>query len=570
MLQTLFCRYHLHRAAVLAWSFAVACWFVSPNQSAIAQTDRENPPDTENLVAARCVALEFYVPALDAQTQPLVDSLRAEVRRRTGVAIRVYDLQAQPEAQPRLTQIAAAYRINQPDLPLLYGMNQVAQAQRSSDQCLQSLRRLLQMEVFVREGCSRCTHAKTYLPKLRRQFPALEVQILDVQQTPAANRRFQSLAQQQRVGGVSFPGFWVANRLTIGFDQNTPQRLESSLQRWTYECRVPLLGSVPKSPSTPAPVMRRRPGVPPVAALGLPRMWPVFLSGQVFDAPPPLPIPGGEDDPLGTSEADWPDMLQPLEPESPEMMEQDEIIEVPLFGRLDRRLMGMPLFTFAIGLVDGFNPCAMWVLLFLLSILVNLKDRRKILAVAGTFVVISGLAYFVFMAAWMNVLMLVGFLRWVQVLLATLAIVVGSIHIKDFFAFHKGVSLSIPESAKPGIYARVRKIVMAENVWGAIAGASVLAVLVNLIELLCTAGLPAMYTQILTLQGYPAWKNYAYLALYIVAYMLDDALMVGIVVFTLNKRKLQETQGRWLKLVSGLVVLALGFVLLLRPQWLGS
>lgn len=551
---------------VVAWIFGVVCWLVSTYPSAFAQDDDDGQ------VAARCVALEFYVPALDAQTQLLADSLRDEVKQRTGVAVRIYDLQSQPEAKARLAQIGRVFRIDQPDLPLLYGMNQVVQAQRSVDQCLQSLRRLLQMEVFVRPGCVRCTHAKAYLPKLRRQFPALDVQILDVLQTPAANRRFQSLAQQQRVGGVSFPGFWVANRLTIGFDQNTPQRLESSLQRWTYECRVPLLGTLPMSPSTATHGMRRHLSVPPVAALGLSRMWPVFLGGQGSDAPPPLPIAGGEaeDGPFGASEADWPDMLAPLEPDSPELMEQDEIIEVPLFGRLDRRLLGMPLFTFAVGLVDGFNPCAMWVLLFLLSILVNLKDRRKILAVAGTFVVISGLAYFVFMAAWMNVLMMVGFLRWVQVLLATLAIVVGCIHIKDFFAFHKGVSLSIPESAKPKIYARVRKIVMAENLWGAIAGASVLAVLVNLIELLCTAGLPAMYTQILTLQGYPAWKNYAYLALYIVAYMLDDALMVGIVVLTLSKSKLQETQGRWLKLVSGLVVLALGLVLLLRPQWLGS
>jgi uncharacterized membrane protein HdeD (DUF308 family) len=121
---------------------------------------------------------------------------------------------------------------------------------------------------------------------------------------------------------------------------------------------------------------------------------------------------------------------------------------------------------------------------------------------------------------------------------------------------------------EPGIYARVRRIVMAESLWGAIIGASVLAVLVNLVELLCTAGLPALYTQVLALREYPAWKNYAYLGLYILAYMFDDAVMVGIVVITLGKRRLQEREGRWLKLVSGLVVLALGLVLLLRPDWL--
>ncbi len=130
------------------------------------------------------------------------------------------------------------------------------------------------------------------------------------------------------------------------------------------------------------------------------------------------------------------------------------------------------------------------VLLFLLSVLINLRDRWKILAVAGTFVFISGAAYYAFMAAWLNVLLLVGFLRWVQVLLATLAIFVGLVNVKDFFAWKKGISLSIPESAKPGIYSRVRSIVMAESLVSAIVGATVLAVLVNFIELLCTAVCP--------------------------------------------------------------------------------
>lgn len=248
--------------------------------------------------------------------------------------------------------------------------------------------------------------------------------------------------------------------------------------------------------------------------------------------------------------------------------ERSSTVDLPIFGKIDVRRLGLPLFTIAIGLVDGFNPCAMWVLLFLLSILVTLKDRRKILAVAGTFVLISGLAYFAFMTAWLNVFLLVGYQRWAQVLLGLLAVFVGAVHIKDFFAFHKGVSLSIPDSAKPKIFERVRKIVNAENLFGAIVGASILAVLVNVVELLCTAGLPALYTQILTMRALPPWQNYAYLALYNVAYMFDDAMMVGLVVVTLGRHKMQERHGRWLKLVSGLVVFALGLLLLFRPRWL--
>ena len=79
----------------------------------------------------------------------------------------------------------------------------------------------------------------------------------------------------------------------------------------------------------------------------------------------------------------------------------------------------------------------------------------------------------------------------------------GAINVKDFFTFHKGIPLSIPEAAKPGLYSRVRRILQAENLPGALAGVIVLPVLVNMIELLCTAGFPVVYTHILMLQQLP-------------------------------------------------------------------
>ena len=246
----------------------------------------------------------------------------------------------------------------------------------------------------------------------------------------------------------------------------------------------------------------------------------------------------------------------------------EEAIDLPWFGRLDAGRLGMPLFTLAIGLIDGFNPCAMWVLLLLLSILVNLQDRGRILAIAGTFVAVSGAAYFAFMAAWLNVFEWIGMLRPVQIALGLLAVTIGLVHVKDFFAFHRGPSLSIPEAAKPGIYARIRRIVTAENLPAAVAGAFVLAVLVNMVELLCTAGLPALYTSILMQRDYATATRYGYLGLYILAYMFDDALMVAVVVGSLSRMRLQETGGRWLKLISGGVILGLGLVMLFQPSWL--
>lgn len=245
-----------------------------------------------------------------------------------------------------------------------------------------------------------------------------------------------------------------------------------------------------------------------------------------------------------------------------------EGIRTKWFGELRMRDLGLPLFTIAIGLLDGFNPCAMWVLLFLLSLLVNLQDRIKMALIAGTFVAVSGLLYFAFMAAWLNVFLLVGLSRAVQIGLGGIALLVGTVNVKDFFAWQWGVSLSISESAKPGFYSRVRNILQADSLLAALVGIVILAGLVNMIELLCTAGFPVLYTQILTLQELPTWEYYSYLGLYNLAYIFDDSLMVTIAVITLGHRKLQERAGRWLKLTSGLVMAALGAVLLLHPKWL--
>jgi len=210
----------------------------------------------------------------------------------------------------------------------------------------------------------------------------------------------------------------------------------------------------------------------------------------------------------------------------------------------------------------------MWVLLFLLSLLVRLRDRKRMALIAGTFVFVSGAVYYAFMAAWLNVFLAVGLSETVRLLLAGMALLIGVFNVKDFVAWGQGPSLSIPERAKPGLYARMRGVMNARALPASLLAVAALAVVVNFVELLCTAGLPAIYTAVLAQQSLGTAAHYAYLGLYIVGYITDDALMVGLAVYALGSGKLTERAGRWLKVVSGLAMLALGAVLLLRPQWL--
>jgi glutaredoxin len=238
------------------------------------------------------------------------------------------------------------------------------------------------------------------------------------------------------------------------------------------------------------------------------------------------------------------------------------------FGGLSVARLGLPVFTLALGLLDGFNPCAMWVLLFLLSLLVRLKDRRRMALIAGTFVLTSGAIYYAFMAAWLNVFLAVGFSAPVRMGLALLALAIGVFNVKDFVAPGRGPSLAIPASARPGLVARMARLRDAQALPALVLGVAALAIVVNLVELLCTAGLPAVYTAVLAQQGLSPGAYYAYLGLYILGYIADDSVMVGVAVMALGNGKLGERGGRVLKLLSGCVMLALGAVLLLRPQWL--
>lgn len=251
-----------------------------------------------------------------------------------------------------------------------------------------------------------------------------------------------------------------------------------------------------------------------------------------------------------------------------EVCATEDYVIVPVLGKIMLKDISLPIFTIVLGLLDGFNACAMFVLLILLSLLIHTKSRKRVAFVAGTFVFFSGLIYFLFMTVWLNVFLFLGFEDIVRALLALLAVVVGAINVKDFFFFKKGVSLTIPEQAKPKIFEKMRAIIQSEELVIVVIGTLFLAFSVNLFEFLCTAGFPAVYTKVLAEQNLPQIMYYLYMLLYVIFYMLDDTIMVTIAVITLRSKRLTETGGRWLKFISGIVMLALALVLLLAPQLL--
>jgi len=248
----------------------------------------------------------------------------------------------------------------------------------------------------------------------------------------------------------------------------------------------------------------------------------------------------------------------------------DTTLHLPLLGDLKATRLSLPVLTVLIAGMDAFNPCAFFVLLFLLSLMVHQRDRRRMLIIGGVFVLFSGLMYFAFMAAWLGLFRIVGGLPWVTAAAGVLAAVMGAVNVKDFFAFKAGVTLSIPESRKADIFRRGREIIAAGSLPAMLAATVLLAMAANFYELLCTAGFPMVYARVLTMQvDSPVW-HLAYLALYNVIYVLPLLLIVLAFVRTMGARKLSEREGRLLKLLSGLMMLSLGLLLLVAPERLND
>ncbi|NOQ90822.1 MAG: hypothetical protein GQ549_07735 [Gammaproteobacteria bacterium] len=256
---------------------------------------------------------------------------------------------------------------------------------------------------------------------------------------------------------------------------------------------------------------------------------------------------------------------------------QDESasIELPFFGKLSADDYSLPALTVFIAGMDAFNPCAFFVLLFLLSMMVHSRSRGRMALIGGIFVFFSGAIYFLFMAAWLNLFIYLGELRLITLIAGCLAVIIALVNIKDYFSFQrgwfkKGFSLTIADDEKPKLFDRMRQLLRLDSLPTVIFATVILAIVANSYELLCTAGFPMVYTRILTLKSLSTESYYLYLLLYNLIYILPLLSIVILFTVKLGSRKLSEQEGMVLKLLSGVMMLMLGLLLVVAPQLLNN
>jgi glutaredoxin len=245
-----------------------------------------------------------------------------------------------------------------------------------------------------------------------------------------------------------------------------------------------------------------------------------------------------------------------------------EVLKLPIFGEVTIADVSLPLLTIMLAAVDGFNPCAMWTLLFLIGLLVGLRNRFRMWVLGSAFIVASAAVYYLFMAAWLNLLLFFGMLLWIRILVGALALGGGAYYLREYFVNPAAIcKVTAPESRKR-VFERLRSLASERRFLLALTGIILLAFVVNLVELICSAGIPAVYTQVLALSKLPPWQYHAYLGLYILVFMLDDLFVFFVAMQTLRVTGLTGTYVRHAHAIGGLVLIVIGLLLLFRPEWL--
>ena len=361
---------------------------------------------------------------------------------------------------------------------------------------------------FYGDGCPHCAKEEIFLDKLEKEFPNLVVRRLEVWYNQDNVKLMQEVAARLKIKVSGVPLTIIGEDTISGYlnDATTGEKIRNIVKQ--------------HSPSGCSD-----------------------LVGQVM----------GE----GATEGE-------------EVCKEDNlsgIITLPFFGEIDIKKWSLPFLTFIIAAIDGFNPCAMWVLLFLISLLLGMENKKKMWTLGLAFIIASAAVYFFFLAAWLNLLLFLGFIAAIRIIIGLVAVGSGAYHLKEWWFNRNATCRSVNDEKRKKIMDSLRRVTEQRIFWLALLGIIAVAVAVNLVELICSAGLPAIYTQILSSADLSSPVYYLYLLFYIFIFMLDDLLIFVIAMVTLQASGISKKYTHWTNLAGGIIILILGILLIFKPGW---
>ena len=370
----------------------------------------------------------------------------------------------------------------------------------------------LNIYFFYGEGCPHCAKEAAFLSEIGDKYPDMEIQSFEIYHSRENAKLLKEFGDYLQVDIAGVPFTIIGDEYFSGFDTASSALIENEIKKCSNESCPDVLEKMKNEEE---------------------KTTEEFQKEELSKAP-----------------------------------FSEQKIELPLFGEINLSEFSLPLLTLMIGFLDGFNPCAMWTLLFLISLLLGMNDRKRMWILGVAFIVSSACVYFLFRSAWLNLFLFFGFIVWVRYLIGLVALAGGFWVIKKAFFSKKSGCGVMDNQKRQAVFARMKDVVNKNNFWLALGGIVALAFLVNLVEVICSAGLPAIYTQVLALNELSAWQYYFYIALYILFFMLDDLFVFFTAMITLEMTGITTKYSRYSQMIGGILMLIIGILLIFKPQWL--
>ena len=252
-----------------------------------------------------------------------------------------------------------------------------------------------------------------------------------------------------------------------------------------------------------------------------------------------------------------------------ETVVEESKINIPFLGEVNTGEVTIGVVAIILGFVDGFNPCAMWILLFLINMLFGMKDKKKMFILGFSFLFTSALFYFLSMLG-INIVLDFISTNELRSLIGLVAIGFGIYNLYIYFRDRKkenGCSV-VDEAKRKNIIDKMKKIKNSKNFFLALGGIVLLAISVNMVELACSAGFPTIFSEILVQNNVTGILRIIYLLIYVVFYMIDDMVVFTISVCTLSIAGVTTKYNKLVKIIGGLLMLIMGLLLIFKPEWI--
>jgi len=370
-----------------------------------------------------------------------------------------------------------------------------------------SAKEKVNLYLFHSETCSHCQAEIEYLKELESEYDNLKVHLYEVNSHKDNAEKMVKVKEKLKIDSPNVPFTIIGNYYYIGYSDGIRDGIKELVEKYSNEPEINMVKSILEDKELPDVEM---------------------LNG--------------------------------------------EIKTINIFGKqVNPAKLSLPVLSIVLGALDGFNPCAMWVLIFLISMLFNMKDRKKMWCLGIAFLVTSAVVYLLFMFTWLGVTTtLLTKVSWFKILIAIVALIGAFINLRSFYRSVKnGTGCEVVDNKKrKNIMTKIKKITTEKSFFLALIGVMILAASVNVIELACSAGIPVLFTNVLALNNLTKFQTTMYIYLYILFFLIDDIIVFVIAMLTLNIKALSTRYTKYSHLIGGILMLIIGLLMLFKPSWL--